>query len=124
MIFDHVDYRVRSISAVRPFYDAFLRAFGFRGKVQSDGTVLYLRIADRKIHEAFVLNEDPTHRPNGTRLAFSASSTEEVDRIAEIVARAGALAFEAPSLCTEIGENYYAAFFEDPDGNRLEVVCR
>jgi len=37
---------------------------------------------------------------------------------------AGAGNYEAPALCDEIAENYYASFFEDPDGNRLEVVCR
>jgi catechol 2,3-dioxygenase-like lactoylglutathione lyase family enzyme len=64
------------------------------------------------------------HRPNLTRLAFCAPTREEVDRIAAIAAAAGARAYEAPALCDEIAENYYAAFFEDPDGNRLEVVCR
>ncbi|MBV8152555.1 MAG: VOC family protein [Candidatus Eremiobacteraeota bacterium] len=124
MIFDHVDVRVRQIGAVRAFYDRFLRAFGFRGKPQPDGNVVYVRVAERKVHEAVALIAESDHRPNHTRVAFSAASPAEVDRIAAIAAGAGARAFEAPAFCPEIGENYYAAFFEDPDGNRLEIVCR
>lgn len=37
MVFDHVDLRVADVERCRPFYDAFLRAFGFRGKAQPDG---------------------------------------------------------------------------------------
>ena len=41
MIFDHVDLRVSDVGRVRTFYDAFLRPFGFRGRPQDDGTLLY-----------------------------------------------------------------------------------
>ena len=124
MVFDHVDVRVRDIPTVRSFYDAFLRAFGFRGKAQPDGNVVYVRIAERKVREALALIPEADHVPNRTRLAFAAPSPQEVDRIAAIAVGAGAQAFEAPAFCPEIGDNYYAAFFEDPDGNRLEIVCR
>ncbi len=124
MVFDHVDLRVASVAAVRPFYDAFLKPFGFRGKPQADGSVVYVRVAQHAVREGFALLEDPGHRPNATRLAFAAASPAEVDRIAEIARRAGARAFEPPAECPEIGPHYYAAFFEDPAGNRLEVVNR
>ena len=124
MIFDHIDLRVRDVRRVKAFYDAFLRAFGFRGRPQADGTLLYFRLENRAVREAIAVIADGEHRPNKTRLAFNAATREAVDRIAAIAAAAGALAFEPPALCDEIAENYYAAFFEDPDGNRLEVVCR
>jgi predicted lactoylglutathione lyase len=124
VIFDHIDLRVSSVARVRPFYDAFLRGFGFRGRPQDDGTMLYFRLEERRVREAIAVIPEASHRPNGTRLAFAAPTREDVDRIAAIAATAGALSYEPPELCTEIAENYYAAFFEDPDGNRLEVVCR
>lgn len=124
MIFDHVDLRVRDARTVRSFYDALLRPFGFRPKIDPDGNVIYIRIADHKLQEAVALISDPTHRPNGTRLAFHADSPQEVDRIAAIALRVGAVAYEAPMWCPEIGELYYASFFEDPSGNRLEIVSR
>ena len=59
---------------------------------------------------------------NETRIAFWAESREEVDRIAEIARAAGAKNIEGPELYEEPG--YYAVFFEDPDGNKLEVCHR
>ncbi len=71
-----------------------------------------------------VVSADPDHRPNATCLAFSAPARDDVDRIAAVAHAAGAGAFEPPGPCPEYTETYYASFFEDPDGNRLEVVCR
>lgn len=122
-VFDHVDLRVADVERCRPFYDAFLRAFGFRGKAQPDGARVYYRLEDRVVREAIALIPDTGHRPNATRLAFSAKSPADVDRFAAIAHRAGARAYEPPGPCPEIADPY-AAFFEDPDGNRLEIVCR
>ena len=124
MVFDHVDLRVADVARCRPFYDAFLRAFGFRGKPLPDGTHVYYRLEDRVVREAIALIPEADHRANATRLAFSATTPTDVDRIAAIAQSAGARAFEAPGPCPEIADPYYASFFEDPDGNRLEIVCR
>ncbi|MEA2718745.1 MAG: hypothetical protein QOJ39_609 [Candidatus Eremiobacteraeota bacterium] len=124
MVFDHVDVRVADVTRCRPFYDAFLRAYGFRGKTQPDGAQLYYRLEDRAVREVIVVSEEAGHVANATRLAFTAPTPDDVDRIAAIARDAGARAYEAPGACPEYTESYYAAFFEDPDGNRLEVVCR
>jgi predicted lactoylglutathione lyase len=124
MIFDHIDLRVRDVTAARPFYDAFLKAFGFRCKPQPNGDVVYYRVADRQVREAVVLIEASDHMANEVRLAFHGNAPQEVDRIAAVALEAGARAFEAPQWCPDIAEKYYAAFFEDPSGNKLEVVCR
>ncbi len=124
MVIDHIDLRVADVDAVRPFYDAFLRAFGFRGQRQSNGDIVYYRIAERRVQEAIAVIESASHVANEVRLAFYAPRPEDVDRLAGIALGAGARAFEAPQWCPEIADRYYAAFFEDPSGNRLEVVCR
>ncbi len=124
MVFDHVDLRVHDVAATRPFYDALLKAFGFRGQRQSNGDVVYYRFAERRVREAIAVIEAPGHVANEVRLAFHADSPEDVERIATIARDAGARAFEAPGWCPEIAKGYYAAFFEDPSGNRLEIVSR
>ena len=124
MVFDHIDLRVVDVARCRPFYDAFLKEYGFRGKPLPDGLQLYYRLEERAVREIIVLNSDPNHRPNETRLAFHAPSRAEVDRIAAVAQAAGARAYEPPAACAEYTETYYAAFFEDPDGNKLEVVNR
>ena len=124
VVIDHIDLRVHAVAVTRPFYDAFLKAFGFRGQLQSNGDVVYYRLAERQVQEAIALIEAAGHVANEVRLAFHASSPDDVDRIAAIARDAGARAFETPQWCPEIAKNYYAAFFEDPSGNRLEVVSR
>jgi catechol 2,3-dioxygenase-like lactoylglutathione lyase family enzyme len=123
-VFDHLDFRVGDVARAKPFYDAMLRLFGMRGRVQPDGSVVYLRISDGKIEEAFALLEDRAHRPNATRVAFGAPSSVEVDRIAAALRGANAQRCEGPELCPEIAPDYYAFFFEDVEGNRFEVVAR
>jgi catechol 2,3-dioxygenase-like lactoylglutathione lyase family enzyme len=124
MVFDHIDLRVADVAAARPFYDSFLKAFGFRSQRQTNGDMVYYRFVGRRVEEAVALIEAAGHVANQVRLAFHAGTPEDVDRIAAIAREAGAGAFEAPQWCPEIAKQYYAAFFEDPSGNRLEVVCR
>ena len=124
MIFDHIDLRVNDVAAARPFYDAFLKQFGFRGARQPNGDVVYYRFVERSVREAVALIESREHIANDVRLAFHAADTDQVDRIAAVAQSAGAHRFEEPAWCPEISERYYAAFFEDPSGNRLEVVFR
>jgi catechol 2,3-dioxygenase-like lactoylglutathione lyase family enzyme len=123
-VIDHVDLRVADVARCKPFYDAFLKEYGFRGKAQPDGSQLYYRIEDRQVREVIVVNGEADHRPNANRLAFFAATRADVDRIALAAHSAGARAYEPPAACPEYTESYYAAFFEDPDGNRLEVVNR
>jgi catechol 2,3-dioxygenase-like lactoylglutathione lyase family enzyme len=124
MVFDHVDLRVADVARCRPFYDAFLREYGFRGKTQPDGAQLYYRLEERQVREVIVVSQEADHRPNAMRLAFAAATRADADRIAAAARDAGAQAFEPPHECPEYTTTYYASFFEDPDGNRLEIVCR
>ena len=64
--------------------------------------------------------EDHHHIPNATRLAFAVESRKEVDRLADIVRAAGAINIEGPEDMP-YARIYYAVYFEDPSGNRLEV---
>ena len=47
-----------------------------------------------------------------------------MDRVGAVARVVGALAMEGPAACPEISASYYATFFEDPSGNRLEVYHR
>jgi predicted lactoylglutathione lyase len=67
------------------------------------------------------VTESPRHVANECRIAFRADSIHEVDRLATIVVQAGARNVEGPAY---EDEQYYAVFFEDPSGNRLEICYR
>jgi catechol 2,3-dioxygenase-like lactoylglutathione lyase family enzyme len=128
-VLDHLDLRVGNLEAAKSFYDALLTEFGFRRIERSvpEGEapyVVYLRIADRRAHEAISVHEEVDHVANGCAFAFRAESAQEVDRIGALLAAMGAREIEGPMACPEYTESYYAVFFRDPGGNRLEVCYR
>jgi catechol 2,3-dioxygenase-like lactoylglutathione lyase family enzyme len=71
----------------------------------------------------FAITESAGHTPNENRVAFSVSSRADVDRIADLARTAGALEVSGPKEMP-YGPGYYAVFFADPSGNRLEVYIR
>ena len=122
-LFDHIDLRVKNREAAQHFYAQILPAIGFR--VDKSGEQWGLFEAEGEIAvDFFGFTEDAEHRPNGNRIAFWAASREAVDKVAEVIRQAGAKNIEGPELCVEYSPGYYAVFFEDPDGNKLEVCHR
>ncbi|MEY2537539.1 MAG: hypothetical protein QOG67_1279 [Verrucomicrobiota bacterium] len=121
---DHIDLRVKDLERARSFYGKLLPALGFTcDRSDSDWGTFYAVGGDRP-SEFFGFTEDQDHRPNGTRIAFWADTRGEVDDIAKLVRELGGRNLEGPEVCPEYSPGYYACFFEDPDGNKLEVCCR
>lgn len=120
--YDHIDLRVRNIAPLAPFYDALMFALGLCEVVTPDGERWYS--SDRREEPFFALTEDRAHVVNGSRVAFAAATPEDVDRVASAVRNAGARKLEGPAVCPEYRQPYYAAFFEDAEGNKFEVCCR
>jgi hypothetical protein len=124
ILYDHVDLRVGDLAKVRPLYDALFRAMAFTDLHVEPDSVGYHRENETGDDPFLWVVAERDHRPNGTRVAFAASSRAEVDRLAEIAKHSGARAFEPAHLCIDYGPNYYATFFEDAEGNKLEICCR
>jgi catechol 2,3-dioxygenase-like lactoylglutathione lyase family enzyme len=119
--FDHVDLRVPDLDAVRKFYGALLPRLGFTEDMNIPAWLQYYSQGEGPT-EFFGVTQSPAHTPNENRIAFWASSEAEVNEIARLLADIGARNIEGPSH--EDCEDYYAVFFEDPAGNRLEVCYR
>ena len=123
-LFDHIDLRVRDRARAQKFYSQILPALGFTRDKSAEEWGAFEVQGDGEPAEFFAFDEDANHVPNKTRIAFWADSHEKVDRIAEIVRTAGGRNLEGPQIWPEYTPGYYALFFEDPDGNKLEVCCR
>jgi catechol 2,3-dioxygenase-like lactoylglutathione lyase family enzyme len=120
--FDHIDLRVHSLAEVRPFYEALLPALGFTRREEIEDWLQFEAVEPSGPAEFFGIIESTLHRANACRIAFWAESPAEVDRLAAIARRAGARSIEGPGH--DEGPGYYAVFFEDPSGNRLEICHR
>ena len=122
--FDHIDLRVKDMKVARKFYAKFLPQLGFVRESPGRKYHTFYAAGGDKPSEFFGFTQDKEHQPNGTRIAFWADTRKEVDRIADLVREAGGRTLEGPEVCREYSPGYYAFFFEDPDGNKLEICCR
>ena len=119
-MFDHIDLRVSDLRRDGEFYRQLLPMLGFRAKVEIDG---WIQFEGEGTGPAafFGVTEDPAHVPNQTRIAFWAESRARVDELAKEIRRIGARIIEGPD---EESPTYYAVYFEDLCGNRLEICYR
>jgi len=122
-LFDHIDLRVKNRTAAQKFYAQVLPAIGFRLDKSGDEWGLFEAEGGKAV-DFFGFTEEADHRPNGSRIAFWAESREAVNKVADVVRKAGGRKIEGPELCIDYSPGYYAVFFEDPDGNKLEVCFR
>ncbi len=119
--FDHIDLRVPRLADVAAFYELLLPALGFTRRKNVVEGWLEFEAEGEQATEFFGITESKIHVINENRIAFWAESPPDVDRIAAVAARAGARNIEGPM---DYAPGYYAVFFEDPCGNRLEACHR
>jgi catechol 2,3-dioxygenase-like lactoylglutathione lyase family enzyme len=119
--FDHIDLRVPDLAHVTDFYRELLPALGFKKDLTVSGWLQYYAEGEGAT-EFFGVTESRAHVANENRIAFWASSVAEVNDIARFLHEIGARNIEGPDYDESPG--YYAVFFEDPAGNRLELCYR
>jgi len=123
----HVDLVVSSIARSLPFYRELLAPLGYHRITEVEGeqgeTVWYLGGPDVAIglREATTDGAFDRYRTGVHHLAFEAWSRSAVDERAEWLTAQGAEIESGPG---EYGymPGYYAVYFYDPDGIKLEIV--
>lgn len=68
-------------------------------------------------------DRQPHAHGNGQMIAFLAENRMIVDRAHEVALANGGVSEGPPGLRPEYHQNYYGAYFRDPDGNKLCVAC-
>jgi len=124
----HVDLVVSSIERSLPFYRELLGPLGWHGISEVEGergeTIWYLLGHETQIG----LRESQSapgaydrYSPGLHHLAFEATSRAAVDERADWLGSVGAEIESEPQEYT-YSPGYYAVFFFDPDGMKLEIV--
>jgi len=122
--FGHVDLRVADLAEALPLYRALLPALGFARTFHDDTWKVFAADGELPGAPFFSITEDRDHVANANRIAFWAETRADVDRIGALLRGLGADIESGPRDCPEYRGRYYAVFFRDACGNRLEVVHR
>jgi len=120
----HIKLSVTDIDKSKAFYSALFKTLGFKrvaygelkaGWVTNGGFGI-------SIVQAKILR--PKHKftaPGFHHLCLKARSTKVVDSVYKLI-KAKTHAYDAPQKYPEYSKKYYAVFFADPDGMKLEVA--
>ena len=122
----HVFLTVNDLARSRPFYTALMPRLGYPGLFEagsvlgflSAGGSIWLRQADPR----FAGETFSKDRVGLCEVAFRAESRAQVDALARDVTGWGGTILDPPREYPEYVPGYYAVFFADPDGIKLELV--
>ena len=129
----HVDLVCRDLGRSLAFYRAVFGPLGISEPVLFDGErgerIHYLRFpgpgsGSLGLRQADEQQEFSLYAPGFHHVAFRVDSRADVDTAHAAAVAAGAEILHPPRLWPEYADDYYATFFLDPDGFRLELATR
>jgi len=128
--FHHIDLNVRDLAASKAVYGPVLDYLGYRcvkdeargcewdTGPEGSGASLGLRACD----PALAGHGHERYAPGLHHLAWRAESRADVDGLYALLVERGITVLDPPAQYPEYSGDYYAVFFEDPDGMKLELV--
>ena len=128
----HLDLVCRDLDASLAFYAAVFGPVGLEPPFLVPGErgeqIHYLRFPQAGsgsfgLRRALVDQEFELYAPGLHHFALTVETRDEVDGVHERAEAAGAETLHAPKLWPQYHPEYYATFFLDPDGFRLEVAA-
>lgn len=128
----HVDLTVKDAKASLWFYQSVLGFMGYRLQTSPSGFDFDLRLPGAPFTSIGIRD---ARGPNAARshdrytiglhhLAWTAASRQDVDAMHARLIEIGAKVLYPPTDYPEYGPGYYAVFFSDPDGLKLEYVFK
>ena len=123
----HVTIGAADFDRARRFYQPLMAALGFPVRLL-DLSVPWKVWSDRTGGRPFVILMCPfdgqPHVPgNGQMVALSARSRHMVDDAYALAIANGAVCEGPPGLRPYYHAHFYGAYFRDPEGNKICVVC-
>lgn len=121
----HTKIAVSNFKKSLPFYKAIFKELGYKqvsskkdhaGWASLDGYGVL--IAQAKVFK-YKYKFDA---PGLHHLCLKARSVKQVDRVYQFLRKQRVHIFDEPQKCPEYTDKYYAVYFADPDGIKLEVA--
>lgn len=123
---DHLVIRVSNLEKSKAFYRKVLGFLGFKLKYEYEGaagwsngkTMFWIGQADRE-------GKKHRHRAGDVgfhHYAFELSRRKDVDDLYAFLKKNDVKIVDPPADYPDYGEGYYAVFFLDPDGMKLELA--
>lgn len=126
-MFSHVFVSVSDFGRALRFYSALMDSLGVELRFCERERPWVGWHSDDGSRPLFVIckpYDGQPHNPgNGQMIAFAAASRETVRASYQIALDHGGTCEGPPGLRPQYHENYYGAYFRDPDGNKLCVAC-
>jgi N-acetylglutamate synthase len=125
----HLSLGVRDIEKAAHFYDAALGPLGYIrvwSDVRPGEQNQAIGYGPEGSGDKFTIKQVAESVPNtpGFHVAFSAPSRAAVAAFHAAAVSAGGKDNGLPGLRPNYGPHYFAAFVVDPEGHRLEAVCK
>ena len=126
----HVNLNVTDLDRAEKFYTEIL---GFRVSGKAEGAIVWLNMGQFRegdnlaFHDVALFQvphgqaENYRKRAGLNHAAFRLRTAEEVDQAAEYLTAKGVKVLKGPLTHSEDADRYH--YFEDPDGNVLELVA-
>jgi glyoxylase I family protein len=125
---DHIYVAVSDFDRSEQFYDGVMAGFGFKKGVRPIAGERHAHYFNRVLQYTIRPSRgasrgtDP-YAPGLHHFCFQVETRAEVDEAWRLL-QGLKVAATQPSEYPEYNDDYYAIFFEDPDGVRLEVIAR
>ena len=128
---NHIDLTVVDPASARGFYEAVLGYMGYR-RVRShergydfdrdEPDSIFSSVGIMRAEGSGRTRRHDRYSPGLHHLAWTAESRADVDGLYRLLRDIGATVLDPPADYPSYGAGYYAVFFADPDGLKLEFV--
>ena len=123
-VISHITLGTNDVDRAGRFYDEVLGTLGFSRLPKPPGKPpAYEKDGIPTIYLYPPEDGRPATWGNGTHIAFVADTKEAVDKFHQVALELGGACAGKPGPRLHYGDNYYASYIRDPDGNKLQAVC-
>jgi catechol 2,3-dioxygenase-like lactoylglutathione lyase family enzyme len=125
MMFSHINIGINDFEQQFRFYGGLMDVLGHRLRFAENGVAGWQPAEDQRplLLIARPFDGGPASPGNGQMTAFAAASRRVVDQAHAYALAAGGRDEGVPGLRPQYHPDYYGAYFRDPEGNKLCVVC-